>query len=147
MASLLTDAQKAKFTRGLDDLFDTFKQEITVHKEAQIQLIDINQPRMFGYNERVDLSNLTFQPISATFYALVNYQRDQKQDRLKGVNNFITKGEVSIKVKADAKNYIDNNGNTLNITINNTLYEVISSESVRRFISPDYYTYYLERVR
>ena len=117
MASLLTETQKTKFTKGLDDLFDTFKQEITVHKEAQIQLVNINQPRMYGYNERVDLSNLTFEPISANFFALVNYQRDQKQDRLKGVSNFITKGEVSIKVKADAKNYIDNNGNTLNITI------------------------------
>ncbi len=147
MASLLTETEKTKFTKGLDDLFDTFKQEITVHKEAQIQLVNINQPRMYGYNERVDLSNLTFEPISANFFALVNYQRDQKQDRLKGVSNFITKGEVSIKVKADAKNYIDNNGNTLNITINNTLYEVISSESVRRFISPDYYTYFLERSR
>jgi hypothetical protein len=147
MASLLTETQKTKFTRGLDDLFDTFKQEITVHKEAQIQLVDINQPRMYGYNERVDLSNITFDPISANFYALVNYNKDQKQNRLKGVNNFITKGEVSIKVKVDAKNFIDSNGSTLNITINNTLYEVISSESVRRFISPDYYTYFLERVR
>ncbi len=147
MASLITETQKTKFTRGLDDLFDTFKQEITVHKEAQIQLVDINQPRMYGYNERVDLSNITFDPISANFYALVNYNKDQKQNRLKGVNNFITKGEVSIKVKVDAKNFIDSNGSTLNITINNTLYEVISSESVRRFISPDYYTYFLERVR
>ncbi len=147
MASLITETQKTKFTRGLDDLFDTFKQEITVHEEAQIQLVDINQPRMYGYNERVDLSNITFDPISANFYALVNYNKDQKQNRLKGVNNFITKGEVSIKVKVDAKNFIDSNGSTLNITINNTLYEVISSESVRRFISPDYYTYFLERVR
>lgn len=147
MASLLTSGQKALFKKGLDDLFDTFKQEIVVYKEAKIDLIDINQPRMFGYNERVDLSNLNFLPVTGVYEALINYDKNQKQDKLNEVGNFIPKGDVSIKVKQNAYDFIENNGPTTNISINDTLYKIVSSESFRRFITPDYYTYYLERVR
>lgn len=147
MASLLTSAQKTIFKKGLDDLFDTFKQDIVVYKDAQIEVIDVNQPRMFGYNERVDISNINFVPVTGVFSALVNYNKDQKQSYLNELGNLISKGDVSIKVKNDAYDFIENNGTTLNISINDTLYKILSSESFRRYITPDYYTYYLERVR
>jgi hypothetical protein len=147
MASLLTSAQKTIFKKGLDDLFDTFKQDIVVYKDAQIEVIDVNQPRMFGYNERVDISNINFIPVTGVFSALVNYNKDQKQSYLNELGNLISKGDVSIKVKSDAYDFIENNGTTLNISINDTLYKILSSESFRRYITPDYYTYYLERVR
>jgi len=147
MASLLTSAQKTIFKKGLDDLFDTFKQDIVVYKDAQIEVIDVNQPRMFGYNERVDISNINFVPVTGVFSALVNYNKDQKQSYLNELGNLISKGDVSIKVKSDAYDFIENNGTTLNISINDTLYKILSSESFRRYITPDYYTYYLERVR
>ena len=147
MASLLTSAQKTIFKKGLDDLLDTFKQDIVVYKDAQIEVIDVNQPRMFGYNERVDISNINFIPVTGVFSALVNYNKDQKQSYLNELGNLISKGDVSIKVKSDAYDFIENNGTTLNISINDTLYKILSSESFRRYITPDYYTYYLERVR
>jgi hypothetical protein len=147
MASLLTSAQKTIFKKGLDDLFDTFKQDIVVYKDAQIEVVDVNQPRMFGYNERVDISNINFIPVTGVFSALVNYNKDQKQSYLNELGNLISKGDVSIKVKNDAYDFIENNGTTLNISINDTLYKILSSESFRRYITPDYYTYYLERVR
>jgi hypothetical protein len=147
MASLLTTAQKAIFQKGLNDLFDTFKQDIVVYKDAQIELINVNQPRTFGYNERVDISNINFAPVTGVFSALVNFNSDQKQNYLNEVGNLIPKGDVSIKVKNDAYDFIENNGATLNISINDTLYKITSSESFRRYITPDYYTYYLERVR
>lgn len=147
MASLLTSAQKAIFKKGLDNLFDTFKQDIVIYKEAQIELIDVNQPRMYGYNERVDISNINFVPVTGVFSALVNFTNNQKQNYLNDVGNLLPKGDVSIKVKNDAYNFIENDSATLNISINDTLYKITSSESFRRYITPDYYTYYLERVR
>jgi hypothetical protein len=102
---------------------------------------------MFGYNERVDISNINFAPVTGVFSALVNFNSDQKQNYLNEVGNLIPKGDVSIKVKNDAYDFIENNGATLNISINDTLYKITSSESFRRYITPDYYTYYLERVR
>ena len=61
MASLLSATQKASFEKGMTNLFDTFKQDIVIYKEAEIQIIDINQPRMFGYNERSDIENINYQ--------------------------------------------------------------------------------------
>ena len=85
MASLLTTSEKTIFKSALDDLFDTFKQDIVIYKEAQIQLTNINQSRMYGYNERVDISNINYVPVTGVFPALVNFNKKQNQDRLEDV--------------------------------------------------------------
>lgn len=145
MASLLNDDQKAVFTAALDTLFDTFKQDIIIYKEAKIQITNINQPRLFGYNEEVDISNINYIPITGTFSAMVNFDKRQQQDRLEEVGNWIEHGEASIKVKSDARDFIENDGKTINISISDTMFKIVSSESLRRFISPNYFIYYLER--
>jgi hypothetical protein len=147
MASLLSASEKTAFKAALDDLFDTFKQDIIIYKEAKIQLIDINQPRIFGYNERIDISNINYAPVTGVFPALVNANKNQDQERLDEAGNFLAKGQVTIKIKPDAYNYINNNGTTLNIAIGDDMYKIVSTASARRFISPDYYIYILERER
>lgn len=147
MASLLTSAQKAIFKSALDDLFDTFYQDIIIYKEAQIQLANINQSRIFGYNERVDISNINYIPVTGVFPALVNFNKKQNQDRIDDVGNLMAKGEVTIKIKPNAHDFIISNGATINIAIGDKMFKIISSSSDRRFISPDYYIYILERER
>ena len=83
MASLLSATQKASFEKGMTNLFDTFKQDIVIYKEAEIQIIDINQPRMFGYNERSDIENINYIPVTGVFQALVTSSKKQTQERLK----------------------------------------------------------------
>lgn len=145
MASLLTDAEKATFKSGLDDLFDTFKQNIVVYKEAQIELIDVNQPRMFGYGERVDISNIDYAPVTGVFPALVNFGKKQDNPQLQDLANRVPEGQVSIKVKSDCRDFIDGNGRTIGIVINDLMFSLVSSQSQRRFITPDYFIYILER--
>ena len=145
MASLLNDDQKAVFTAALDTLFDTFKQDIIIYKEAKIQITNINQPRLFGYNEEVDISNINYIPITGTFSAMVNFTQKQELKHLREVNSFLEQGEASIKVKSDARDFIENDGKTINISISDTMFKIVSSESLRRFISPNYFIYYLER--
>ena len=55
MASLISSSERSTFEGALDDLFDTFKRNIVIYKDAQISIIDINQPRIFGYNETIDI--------------------------------------------------------------------------------------------
>lgn len=145
MASLLNDDQKAVFTAALDTLFDTFKQDIIIYKEAKIQITNINQPRLFGYDEEVDISNINYIPITGTFSAMVNFTQKQELKHLREVNSFLEQGEASIKVKSDARDFIENDGKTINISISDTMFKIASSESLRRFISPNYFIYYLER--
>lgn len=75
MASLLSSAQKSSFEKGMTNLFDTFKQDIVIYKEAKIEIININQPRMFGYNERSDIENINYIPVTGVFPALVTYAK------------------------------------------------------------------------
>lgn len=147
MASLLSATQKASFEKGMTNLFDTFKQEIVIYKEAEIQIIDINQPRMFGYNERSDIQNINYIPVTGVFQALVTSSRKQSQSRLDLSENIIDNGELEIKVKSDANNFINNNGKTLFISIDDLTYKFASSQSPRPYITSEYFTYYLERER
>jgi hypothetical protein len=147
MASLLSAAQKASFEKGMTNLFDTFKQEIVIYKEAEIQIIDMNQPRMFGYNERSDIQNINYIPVTGVFQALVTSSRKQSQSRLDLSENIIDNGEVEIKVKSDANNFINNNGKTLFVSIDDLTYKFASSQSPRPYITSEYFTYYLERER
>lgn len=147
MASLLSAAQKASFEKGMTNLFDTFKQDIVIYKEAKIEIINIDQPRMFGYNERSDIDNINYIPVTGIFSALVTSSKKQSQERLEETDNRIDKGEVEIKIKSDANEFIQNNGKTIFISINDLMYKIISSQSPRPYISSQYFTYYLERER
>lgn len=147
MASLLSATQKASFEKGMTNLFDTFKQDIVIYKEAKIDIINIAQPRMYGYNERSDIDNINYIPVTGVFQALVTSSKKQNQERLEEAENRIDKGEVEIKVQSDANDFIQNNGKTLYVMINDLMYKFISSQSARPYISSQYFTYYLERER
>lgn len=147
MASLLTTTQKANFEQGISNLFDTFKQNIIIYKEPKVLITDISKPRIFGYNENSDISNINYIPVTGVFPAIVKYKRYQKEDRFDETSNLIPLGEVDIKVKSDANDFIQNNGATINISINDLMFKVISSQSARRYISSEYYHYILERER
>ena len=147
MASLLTATQKANFEQGISNLFDTFKQDIVVYKEPKVVITDITKPRVFGYNENSDIENINYIPVSGVFSAIVKFKRDQKEERLGDTANLIDYGQADIKVKSDANDFIQNNGATINISINDLMFKIVSSQSVRRYISSEYYHYILERER
>ncbi len=147
MASLLSATQKASFEKGMTDLFDTFKQDVVIYKEAKIEVININQPRMYGYNERSDIDNINYIPVTGVYQALVTSSKKQTQERLEESENRIDKGEVEMKVKSDANDFIQNNGKTLYVSINDLMYKFVTSQSPRPYITSEYFTYYLERER
>jgi cytochrome b involved in lipid metabolism len=147
MASLLSATQKASFEKGMTNLFDTFKQDIVIYKEAKIDIINIAQPRMYGYNERSDIDNINYIPVTGVFQALVTSSKKQKQERLEEAENRIDKGELEMKVKSDANDFIQNNGKTLYVSINDLMYKFVTSQSPRPYITSEYFTYYLERER
>ena len=102
---------------------------------------------MFGYNERSDIENINYIPVTGVFQALVTSSKKQSQERLDEAENRIDKGELEMKVKSDANNFIQSNGKTLSISINDLAYKLITSQSPRPYITSEYFTYYLERER
>jgi len=146
MASLLSATQKASFEKGMANLFDTFSQDVIIYKEARIEVININQPRMYGYNERSDIDNINYIPVTGVFPALVTYTKKQSQQRLEESDNIIDKGEAEMKVKSEANDFIQN-GKTLYASFDGLMYKFISSQAPRPYISSEFFTYYLERER
>ena len=146
MASLLSAAQKASFEKAMANLFDTFSQDVIIYKEARIDVININQPRMYGYNERSDIDNINYIPVTGVFPALVTYTKKQSQQRLEEADNIIDKGEVEMKVKNEANDFIQN-GKTLYASLDGLMFKFISSQAPRPYISSEFFTYYLERER
>lgn len=147
MASLISNSDREQFEGAVDSLFDTFKRNVVIYKDAQISIININQPRMFGYNERVDISNINYTPVTGVFPALISYDLNQKTQRNEEIGNPIEKGVAYIRVKSDANDFIQNNGRTLNILIDDSMFKFVSTESVRRFLTSNLYGYHLERER
>ena len=146
MASLLSATQKASFEKGMANLFDTFSQDVIIYKEARIEVINIAQPRMYGYNERSDIDNINYIPVTGVFPALVTYTKKQTQQRLEESENRIDKGEAEMKVKSDANDFIQN-GKTLYASLDGLMFKFISSQAPRPYISSEFFTYYLERER
>jgi CRISPR-associated protein Cas8b1/Cst1 subtype I-B len=146
MASLLSAAQKASFEKAMANLFDTFSQDVIIYKEARIEITNINRPRMYGYNERSDIDNINYIPVTGVFPALVTFTKKQSQQRLEEADNIIDKGEVEMKVKSEANDFIQN-GKTLYASLDGLMFKFISSQAPRPYISSEFFTYYLERER
>jgi CRISPR-associated protein Cas8b1/Cst1 subtype I-B len=128
------------------NLFDTFSQDVIIYKEARIEITNINQPRMYGYNERSDIDNINYIPVTGVFPALVTFTKKQSQQRLEEADNIIDKGEVEMKVKSEANDFIQN-GKTLYASLDGLMFKFISSQAPRPYISSEFFTYYLERER
>jgi hypothetical protein len=101
---------------------------------------------MYGYNERSDIDNINYIPVTGVFPALVTFTKKQSQQRLEEADNIIDKGEVEMKVKSDANDFIQN-GKTLYASLDGLMFKFISSQAPRPYISSEFFTYYLERER
>ena len=142
MASLVPAAAKALFETALGDHFDTFKATITVHKEAKKTItLAASQNIYAGYSAPKE--TVTYTPVSQNFSAIVNYKENQPLQYQDEIKANIEKGDVRIKVEKDAKDYIEK-GRTVSIDIGGKLFNVVSSEGVRYFLSKTYYVFYLE---
>jgi hypothetical protein len=146
MADLLSNNDKESFKSSILDLFDTFARDITIHKEPRkvIQQMDVNT--MPGYGEGSVPENVELVPVSSSFSAMINYgdKQSTKTEGMAGVT--VPKGQVSIKVKEDARDYIMN-GRTERIEFDNKSFNLISRDSVKYHFGLSLYVFYLEEVQ
>ena len=141
--SLITDIDKKYFVEAIDDLFETFKREILIHKEPQKIVKQVNADLYAGYGDTSNPTNVEFVPISKSFYAMISYQDKQKIDANADIGVQYSKGIVRIRVKDDARNYILG-GKTLKIDIDEKSFNLITDDSVKSYFGTKYYVFYLE---
>jgi hypothetical protein len=147
--SLLSSTEIEYLTGEFYKHFDTFatdlSRNITIYKEPKKVITlttGINYP---GYGNTQNATNITYVVQSGVYPALILYNRNQDQKNLYEANVVIPKGQVQIKVKEDAKNYIKL-GKTESIIVDGNTYNTITDEAVQNYLGLTYYYFTLERV-
>ena len=145
MPSLISDTEKANLTGIFGDIFDTFKREITVHKEPQKVISDVNVNFVFGYGNASQKQNVTYIPKSKSFSATVSYHitATEAGNYVADIGSYTHGNIVRMKVQQEARDYIMN-GKTEKIEFDNRYFNVISTDIVSMFLTVRYYVFFLE---
>lgn len=147
MASLLNETEKNNLTPLIEDLFDTFARDIIIHKQPKKNISQFINNSMHGYGESSIEENINYVPESKIFKAKIKYNNDQDLEKIKELNNFVSKGIVKIKVRQDARDYILNGTKTEKIEFDGKFFNIISDEAVKKFFNTTYYIFYLEATK
>ena len=98
MASLISDSEKAELQTIFEDIFDTFKREITVHKEPKKVISSIDVNHIFGYGEPSQEQNITFVPRSKNFSATITYKMTAADTAyIQDINSYVPGDLVKIE--------------------------------------------------
>ena len=146
MPTLISETEKNSLTGIFNDIFDTFKRQIVVHKEPKKVVSQVNTASLFGYGDPASSINYTYVPVSGVFDATIRYNLDQDEERLGDIPNDVAIGGVFIKVKETARDYI-NKGKTEKITFDNKSFKVVSEDANKSFLNSKFYVYKLEATK
>ena len=144
MASLLSSTEVSAATGVLQDLFDTFSRPILIYKEPKKIINQLSTNSLPGYGEAAIKTNISYIPVSGTFEAKVKYNPKQELELLPELKSRVSKGVVKIKVEREARDFIVQNGRTEKIVIDNKPYNVITDDTMKRFLTSEYFVFFLE---
>lgn len=143
MATLIPTGQRASFQNAYENFFDTFSGAIIIFKEAKKTIISTSSVVLPGYREESDESNYTLETVSGIFPAVI-LQKEKESEYLDATNDQIPMNEVRIKVREDARRYI-NEGKTEAIKIGDIYFNTVSNEVAKTFLDITHYVYLLKR--
>mgnify|MGYP000116674035 CR=1 FL=1 len=140
MASLISSTEKAVLTGIFNDIFDTFKRQVTVYKEPKKIIQEIDLDGVFGYGEYSQVANYEYIPVTGVYDAVIKYANDAEYKEVDDVTSNIPFGHAVIKVKENARDFIKN-GKTEKITFDEKTFELASSDKVQRFLDSEYFIF------
>ena len=147
MASLISNAEKAVLTGIMDDLFDTFKRTIVIHKESKKTISSvIDLDAVFGYGDNQPNSSYTYTAVNQAFEAIIRYNKVQGDDGVGGLNVSYVDGLCQIRLKEDGHNYIKS-GKVEKITFDNKVFKIVGSYRVKFFLDSVFYVYTLQEAK
>jgi hypothetical protein len=132
--------------KEFDEYFDYFSRDIVVHKEPKKIITSPQTAPIFGYDAQPSPAQYTYMPQFQTFKARISYNKKQSTESIQEIQFSVTQGSVTIVVKEDAKNYIENN-KTIKIEFDGKAFKLASTPAVRRFLTKTYYQYFLEETK
>jgi hypothetical protein len=147
MASLILSAEIAAYQQAVNDHFDTFKRNITVHKSPVKKIISsMVNPQMIGYQENSIEEQIEYVAQNQNFDAIIAYKDPFDVDIIDQIKVKTTSSLVSIKVKKDARDYILSD-KTEKITFDDKTFKVISNDIIKSYQGLLYYVFYIEEIK
>lgn len=149
MASLISAQEVTDFHQAINDHFDTFKRNITVHKEPIKKIISspTSSGPILGYEDNAITERIEYIPRNQSFDAIVNYEANKGNIRDSvDLKIFMSSNLVSIKVKKEARDYILTD-KTEKITFDGKSFNLLSQDIVKNYLGLSYYFFYLEETK
>jgi hypothetical protein len=144
MADLISNTERVALGSMFNDIFDTFKRYIVIHKEPKKIIKQISMSQIFGYGDYSEAVNYTYIPVTGVYPAIIKYTDKQTANFVEEINSQISVGTASIKVKKDCRDFISN-GKTEKIEFDGKAFNVISDDAVKSFLSAsEFYVFQLE---
>lgn len=145
--SIMNPIVASGIAQEFDQFFDSFSRDIIIHKEPKKILNSVQATNvLYGYDIQGNQPQYTFIPESKIFKARISYNKKQNIESLSELQFSIPQGSVTIVVKEEAKNYIENN-KTLKIEFDEKAFKIVTTPAVRKFLVKTYYQYFLEETK
>lgn len=148
MAGFVTNAQITVLVDAYSKHFETFKKQIIVVKEPQKTQVAVNTNNspIFGYGEASQpTSSFTYTAVSGAFDAQITMDLNQQAAELEEAKNLIGHGKLRIKIKQEARDFIEDGRKTERIDYAGQSFNTFSFDAVQNFFGLKFYIYNLER--
>ena len=145
--SFISSEIATSFSKDYDDFFVYFSRPFIVHKEPIKVLESVQSPTMYGYGSSSDSANYTYIPVNAVFNSRIYYNNSRDTDAVNSDLKLVfARGDVTLKVKQDARDYIAN-GKTIKLEFDGKTWNVITEDVIKKYLNNTYYVYGLEQTK
>ena len=136
------------FSKQYDDFFTYFSRPFVIHKEPIKVLQQLQNAPIYGYGSNSDSVNYTYIPVTGTFNGRIyyNHSRRDYEDVDTDLKFIFAKGDVTLRVKQDARNFIAN-GKTIKLEFDGKAWNVITEDIPKKYLDNTYYLYGLEQTK
>ncbi len=145
--SYISSDVAASFSNEYDQFFDYFSRAFIVNKDPIRVINQLSSPMIYGYGQNSDQNNFTYVPVTGAFSGRIYYNNAKDNDIVDpDLKVIFAKGDVTLKVKQPARDFIAN-GKTINLEFDGKTWNIITEDTVKRYLNNSYYVYGLEQTK
>ena len=149
MPSLISETEKASLTGIFGDIFDTFSRDVYIYKKPQRVNPGgvINTAFIFGYEVGTWDDGYTYIYSSGVYPAVIKYDTKLQDSDYGdvGVRQPVVAG--NIKVKTDAKEFIEGGRPVERVTVDDKDFKVVGQGRLQAFLNSKFYVFRIEALK